>query len=155
MNKVLKFKVYPETRHGFYFEVHVYPTQKRMVAACNKYGNPENVGYFDPAGAATLCHRVGYENRRLKRNIWSHKLGIIVFWRGEVNAETIAHETAHAILEWAFWKKIKAGRAMMPPIRQGAPKLAERADNDEERFCYAVGDVVNQIARFAHANNLF
>lgn len=105
--KVEHFKIYPGSKRGFYFAVRVYPDEKSMRRACHRYGHPQNkhTDFYDNAAAATLCFRTGTEKEN-GRKFWRKGLGIIVFHRGEINGEVIAHECGHATIEWAYWKRL-------------------------------------------------
>lgn len=126
---MIEFRVHPESTRGFYFDVKVFPTKKAMREfAVQERGAPT---YFKKADAVTLgMYRFDSKQRPTKM------LGTIIFHEKMLTPEIIAHESTHAAIRWAQAVKVQ-------PIgdAQDGP-----AAEDEERFCYVVGQLTEQIA---------
>ena len=139
MKKIIKFRVYPESIHGFYFEVGIYPNIERMRAAAKRNGG--KTSNFENAGAVTCGFRVGHIDAGESKIRWTKQLGLIAFNRCEIDAEIVAHESTHAAIRWMEEKRV--------PFDIGKSALVEdkggMAHDTEERFCYAVGKITNQI----------
>jgi hypothetical protein len=161
--KIIKFRIYPDSKHGLYFEVRIYPNLKTMRRACVRFGNPLNRGtdYYANAEAMTACHRAGYKSKRGGHVIWDKGIGVILFHRKQVNAETISHECTHAALRWAEERHLKLTLTFPPrglkefeAYMKNKPKTGA-ADEAEEDFAYAVGRMTNQIAAACLKHKLF
>jgi hypothetical protein len=124
---VLLFRVEPESRSQ-YFRVYIWPTLKAMRAYIKTFGETTLV---DRGHAFTLdwtIHHRGQVPRGL--------LGEMHFARRWTHDDLIAHEVTHAALIWARQRKFPS------IVFFGLNGLDLPA---EERLCYAVGSMCQQI----------
>lgn len=126
----IQFRIHPESTRGFYFDVKVFPTKKAM----REYAVTEKGGsaYFRKAEAATLgMYRTDKRARPTKF------LGACIFHEKALTPEIIAHEATHAAIRWAQATQIQP---VPEELKDG------NSSDDEERFCYVVGRLTEQIA---------
>jgi len=115
----------------FYY-VRVFKTVKLMLAHLRHKSYPRRPGRFCK-GHCSSWVRVTVTGKRIR----THKdMGEIVFAAGWMGAGIIAHESSHAVLGWA--RRIGLETCTNPNV--------PRATANEERFCYAHGELVRQIA---------
>ena len=133
MSKPLaSFRIYPDDR-ALYFKVYVWPSKAAMLAHLRSM----NLS----ASRDTVAQCSSYSIAKIKGGHWRTKpiLGEINFHAKQLNAEVVSHECGHAALSWARRKKFKKFNLEDLPI---GPLVSR----NEERFCYALGHMVNQIA---------
>lgn len=141
----IKFRVYPESVHGFYFNVRIYRDQESMQKAA-EYGGGKRKNFSNAAAVVRGLKR----GRRTDRGIaWKKQLGTIYFYKDCVGTEVITHESTHAALRWAEEKKFNV------VDRNGPDYIAGDACDNEERFCYALGKIAAQIASKCWAHKLY
>ena len=128
--QIVRFRVYPESVHGFYFDVEVYPTQKQMQKRAERL-KPHLHGGFMDTDAAVLGFSKGYVGAD-GRCVWSKTLGTIVFHRERLGVNVISHECTHAALRWMEAMKFNV-------TDRGENYVEGEASDNEERFCYALG----------------
>jgi hypothetical protein len=148
MKDVISFRIYPESVYSFYFDVMIHPTLRAMRKSARKNGGKRS--NFNDAQAVTCGYRRG-EWGDGDRIHWKKCCGLLLFHRKGINAETLSHEATHAAIRWMEEKKFSF------PINPPA-LISERggmASDDEERFCYAVGRMTNQIAVVCSKHDLF
>jgi hypothetical protein len=145
MKKIIRFRVYPESVHGFYFEVEIHPTLARMRKAANRRKPGHN---FNDAEAVATGYTKGFvkEDGRIA---WSKTLGCIFFHRAGCFSEIVAHECTHAALRWAEAMKFNV------IDRDDANYIAGNACDNEERFAYALGRMVSQITAKTYEYKIF
>ena len=145
MNRIIKFRVYPESVHGFYFDVSIHPTVERM----RKFAERTKAmrGNFDNAEAAVCGFSKGEQDEN-GRIAWSKTLGAMVFYQKRLGMEIITHECTHAALRWMEAKKFNA-------LDRSGDYVEGEASDNEERFCYALGRIAAQIAEKCWEHNLY
>lgn len=124
--KIIQFPIYPESVHGFYFRVLIYPTRKMMYRGVKSRGSVPDDGM-----------RGMVQHLRHKK-----QLGYINLCRGHLDAEILSHESAHATLAWATAMKVN-------PLDRAVDEgeiTTMAVDCGEERFAYALGRVVGQLS---------
>lgn len=128
---IIKFRIYPESRRGYYFDVKVFPT----IEALRKYAERWGARHVEPNRFANTDAAV------LPYTTTGHKtLGEIVFHKASLGAAIVTHEATHAALKWVDAKRVNVDRV----VRQGNTDIGIE---NEERFCDAVGSLVEQIGR--------
>lgn len=132
MKPLTSFRIYPDDR-ALYFKVHVWPSKAAMLTHLRSMELP--------ASRDTVAQCSSYSIGKLRGGYWRTKpiLGEINLHSKQLNAEVVSHECGHAALSWARRKKFK--QFNLDDLPTG--RLVSR---NEERFCYALGHMVNQIA---------
>jgi len=127
---ICAFRVHPEDGRPYY-SVHVWESRK----ALRKYLATSDTGQ-DIRQVIACCL---WPRRRRPVHI-----GEIHYNRQDLDQGTISHEATHAILEWAR----RQGLDVHNPVDPTA------ANEDEERFCEALGALTYQIGEGLHQASL-
>ena len=135
---LIKFRVYPESKRGHYFDVAIYPTATSMRKAANKAGAVRKDFHRIKAGAAVLGTRTP----------GTKSLGLILFHRQWLGMNVITHECGHAALRWMEAQRFSVEQ------RPANHKDGWASDN-EERFCYALGSMAAQIGNECWNHKLY
>ncbi|MEO5859168.1 MAG: hypothetical protein ABIR33_09495 [Pyrinomonadaceae bacterium] len=140
MKRVIKFRIYPESVHGFYFDVEIHPTVKAMRRTAQREG-ADSSNFLDADGATLGFRHYAWDDKR-KTHVLRKTLGLMVFHRDRLDAEVLAHESGHAAIRWM--------EAMRLDLEMRKDPMADRPMQDEmaneERFCYALGRMAAQIS---------
>lgn len=129
MNEI-KFRVYPESVYGFYFDCVVYSDQSGFRVACKAHNGT------DPGDD---CRGIVLSSRTIRNGRFTKRLGRISLVQGNLDAEVLSHESVHAALRWAEAMKLNI-------TEQGADEKNMASDCGEERFAYAVGRICAQMS---------
>lgn len=86
----------------------------------------------------TECYR---RNRRT-----TPRLGEIVLLHRHLGAGTLSHEVAHAAIAWAARVDLRVDRATNTPRPRRSWGKSLGVTDAEERFCWALGYMVNRLA---------
>jgi len=117
--------------------VRVYKNRKSMCAAVSR-----TMGSTYGSGYAGLCmaYRLFKFPKGSKRALASKELGTIFLNYDEARAAVVTHECLHAVAAYAKLKRLNLCRT---GVKAGlmSPKC------DQERLCYALGDLVYQIGQ--------
>jgi len=144
--KVITFKVYPEKQgrnFGWYFVIKIYPDKETFNHAVNKRGH-ENLEF---TRGLTTCHQAflvsenGTEERK-------QDIGHIHLYRDCLGSETISHEATHAAIGWAREVEIN-------PLDIFNMDGSGNVTDENERFCYAQGQITRQIVEKCYELNLY
>lgn len=138
---LIKFRVYPESRRGFYFEVRIYSTLKEMRDGLNKLCGNNSTFFKDALAGVKGFQQKGWRNKG--RLTWSKTLGVIAFNQQHIGTEVVSHESTHAAIAWMRAKE----------LRLYADDYV--TDDNEERFCNAVGVIAKQIVAQCYKHNLY
>lgn len=138
--KIIKFRVYPESVHGFYFDVEIHPTATSMRRTAKREGS-DSSSFFDADGATLGFQHYIWDEKR-KTHVLRKTLGMIVLHRGRLDAEVLAHESAHAAIRWMEAMRLNMGMRTDP----FADRPMQDEMSNEERFCYALGRMTAQIS---------
>lgn len=122
--EVLHFKVYPEYKR-LHFEVYVWNNRRDMRAYLK--------GGYPGKGLNKVLACVTWPDGGSKTR--NGCIGEMHFNRQDLSAEIVAHEATHAAIRWARYTGVD--------ISEDVTSLV--APETEERFCYALGAVVEQI----------
>jgi hypothetical protein len=136
----VRFRLYPEGR-WFYFAVNVWPDKPTMDDHFEHIGGvayraSQRDAVANCQGADRYLVRPGRPLRK------TGCCGEINFHRGRITTEIASHEIGHAALGWARRVGLP-GIKLSPKDWQGDE---QRVTDDEERFCYALGRMVQQFA---------
>ena len=122
--EVLHFKVYPEYKR-LHFEVYVWNNRRDMRAYLK--------GGYPGKGLRKVLACVTWPDNGVKTR--NGCIGEMHFNRQDLSGEILAHEATHAAIRWARYIGLS--------IVEDVTSLV--APDSEERFCYALGAVVEQI----------
>lgn len=138
MKPVLRFRVRPENR-SLYAVVNVWASKGEMIAyfRCSPKYDHRSRSERQKLGETGAMFSA-YSLLRFRGGFQETMpiFGEFNFHTGLLNAEVVAHEAGHAAL--AFAKRVK-----LDLDDEGDGRWVSR---DEERFCYALGQMVNQIS---------
>lgn len=123
--EALTFRVYPE-RKRLHFDVYVWANRRDMRAYL-KAGYPGK-------GLRNVLACVIWLLDTMERPRKAY-LGEMHFNREDLESDIIAHEAVHAAIRWAKYVGLEVDTDVLQPT----------ASDTEERFCYAVGHIVEQI----------
>jgi len=130
--------VYPEGKGRLFYYVRVFRTVADMLAHLRHKDYSRRPGRFCK-GMCSSWTRLTVPSRCQRRAGQRVRvlpeMGEIVFAVGWMGAGVIAHESTHAVLAWA--------RRLRLDPHESAGRNCSKA---EERFCYAHGEIVRQIA---------
>jgi hypothetical protein len=138
VSEIATFRIYPEKRTSrLYFQVRVF-SSVTAIRRYLKYSdlNRRTLGRYGLAMCSTFDVLKGKRGRWRKQPI----MGEILFPVRGLRAGVIAHECTHAALGWA--RRIGLN-PVSAAVKQGRCLVA---DANEERFCYALGELNRQIA---------
>lgn len=145
----ITFRVYPDGRH-LYCQVNVWPTKKAMF---------EHLPL--PRTAVASCGgRESYkvEPRQKEQRQRLRKTGLFAeanFYRRRIGIEVVSHEMTHAAFAFADRRKLPLEETVDKVFRnKGRFKVMEK-DGPEERFCYALGQMVRQFVNKCYDVGLY
>lgn len=137
--KPITFRLYPEGRYR-YCLVSVWPDHRAMI---------KHVGH-DKEGTGKRTQGMHTSTECwLLRGGKLHKTGMfgrINLHLGQLTIEYAAHEIAHAAVAWSR-------RVGIDPLSCTGQEVAEPEDN--ERFCYAMGSMVQQFTNQAYRRGVW
>lgn len=122
--EVFTFKVYPEMKR-LHFQVYVWNNRRDMRAYLK--------GGYPGKGLNKVLACVTWPDSGEKSK--NGCIGEIHFNRQDLSTEIVAHESTHAAIRWARYIGLN--------IVEDVTSLV--APDTEERFCYALGAIVEQI----------
>lgn len=131
--KEIRFRVYPESVHSFWFDCTIYPTVDAMRKAIKRFNG--NLTGNDVRGM------VNHFRDMRKGKIITKRIGHIRLYRGDLSAEVLSHESAHAALHWAEWMGINVN-----DHSADATGFEMSQESGEERFAYALGRICAQMS---------
>jgi hypothetical protein len=136
----LTFRVYPE-RKSLYVVVNVWPTKKAMYAHRPLNRNHE--------ASCTGTTRIVVPPRGSTSRTWKRgEFAEVNFYRGALGVGVVSHEFTHAAFCWAERRKLKriAEEEERGMTVRGDVSILP-VDGVEERFCYALGEMVRQFTQ--------
>lgn len=137
VGQIAYFRVYPEPKRSrLHFKVRIFTSQRAMREYLRASELPRSLGRYGRAMCST------WDRVTVGKTMRKHpEMGEMVFPVSHLGMEAIAHECTHAALGWAK-------RIALNPVVDGVPsRLGSRACAvDEERFCYALGQMGRQIS---------
>jgi hypothetical protein len=145
-NPLLSFRVYPEDRF-LYAVVNIWPTKKAMYA--HKPLDRKHLASCTGQQRLVIPPR-GSKSRVRKRGEFAE----LNFFRGSLGVEVVSHEFTHAAFCWADRRKLNLALASNPDSSQSTNGTLE-INSVEERFCYALGRMVNQFTSRLYDNGLY
>lgn len=129
------FRLYPEPQSRLFCRVNVWRDKAEMMAYWERTRGKDSARHHRGAAAIAAgreVYRVFPDGRMRKSGefceINCHRVGL--------DLEIIAHEITHAALAWC--NRVR--------INPATPGNGCDVSGDEERFCYAVGRMVNDLA---------
>lgn len=108
------FRVYPSSRHSFYFVVNIWPTKQAMRRHCFWIA-----GKFDAAST-------GESNTRYPSKRMTKQLGQVNFYKSYIGAGVVSHELLHSAIRWL---------QKVAPSDQAFVAKDGRASEAEELMC--------------------
>lgn len=140
----VKIRVYPENR-ALYVTAYVWPTKRAM----RDHGRRENGmrGRYQAYCQTFQKIRI-YEDGRERT---SPQIGHVHFALARMGTEIVTHEFTHAALGWAR-------RVGWVPADDDGPRTNHSGgglDRNEERFCHALGQMVQQFVTRAYELGLY
>jgi hypothetical protein len=137
----IRFRLYPE-RKTLYFEVRIWEDQEAMKGGINRWVQ-KRTKTVNMLGLCVADHFYRKSKDGTKR--LSAQCGTIDLRRDQLHSDTVAHEIAHAAVQWARRMKIQP---MDHPGAGFEPK-------DNERFADAIGNMIGQFSNRAHKMGLW
>ncbi len=132
--KPIRFRIHPECR-SLYVIVKVWPDKVSMIKGLQaEYGKAYADEHADAdglGGSLDVWNFAGKDKPGRKKPI----CGEIACHRERLNLEVVTHEVAHVALGWA--RRIGL-------VIKDAGSAGPHVSPEEERFCYAVGRMVNE-----------
>jgi hypothetical protein len=142
--KPVTIRVYPENR-SLYYTCYVWPSREAMHRHMRSEGRrPRRPSIGLVTGAYCARHRRYrvYDDGSMRI---SPQIGEVHFHRDQLDSETVTHEFTHAALGWAE-------RVGCDPTGEGSE---DYWNDPEERFCYALGEMVGQFTTRAYALGVY
>lgn len=143
---LVTFRVYPENR-SLYAIVNIWPTKKAMYAHRPLQRNHEAV-----CTGTTLYYmppkRSGKPNR--KAGLFAE----LNFHRKFLGIGCVSHEFTHAAFSWANRVNLPIQEIKEMPLSSMKHGVLPQ-DGPEERFCYALGEMVKQFTERAYKLGIY
>lgn len=117
----LSFRVYPASRHSFYFAVNIWPTKRAMRQHCSWI-----TGKFDAASTGQSITRFPSGKR-------TKLLGEVNFYKSYIGAGVVSHELLHSAIRWL---------QKLSPSYEAFIVANSRASEAEELLCGALHRMV-------------
>ena len=136
----ITFRIYPGrgNKRGLYWTVQVFRSFKEMRAHIG--GNQRWLKEYWSARNTVACCTSWRKGRSIaKRSGVSKEMGEIILCQKRCGVRIVAHEVTHAMFRWMERSGIGLNEFHKPRERLG------RCSKEEERLCYAVGDMCGQI----------
>lgn len=136
---IATFRVYPDRsftgKRGYYFTVNIFKTYKELRARIK-----ENGSTWDTRRTLGCCQAW----RKMGMNVdgsmsYKKEIGEIQLCTKCIGVGTVSHEALHAAMRWCDYKGIKVETCRPDDLPR------EKCEPEEERFAYALGDIVSQI----------
>lgn len=144
---LLTFRIYPEGSY-LYAEVNVWPTKKAM------YGYKPLNRNHEASCTGTTLYRVSKKQRgRPQRTRKTGLFAELNFYRGYLGVGCVSHEMTHAAFSWADRVKLPLSEISESPLSKTSGILPR--DGAEERFCYALGEMVRQFTKTLYAKGIY
>ena len=96
--KPTRFRIYPEERTGFYFEVWIYPERTMMIQHIARLRGTDRLD----VDALAYTHPL-----TVKRLI-----GDVLIWGKSLDKWTVSHELFHAVAWWAHRKRLDPAKCL-------------------------------------------
>ena len=128
----VRFRVYPEAGSSLFAVVQVFEKKAVMLVTVNRMIAASGLRR---SGRETAAVTLTLQRRHIVTNRLTPLFAEANFHRARFDESTIAHEAAHVAFAWA--DRIKLGDLS----RRGGRMVP----NGEERFCYALGRIVEQM----------
>lgn len=148
--KLISFRIYPENR-SLYAQVNIWPTKTAMYAHKPLGRNHE----ASCSGQQLIYVPPKSKDPKQRRR----KIGLFAelnFYRARLGVEVISHEMTHAAFCWAERRRLNLANAIGEhnwQIRKHDAVLDQ--DGTEERFCYALGQMVRQFTQKCYDLGLY
>lgn len=142
--KPITFRVYPEGRF-LYCQVNIWPTKRDMLKHTRL-----------PRNTAASCG--GRESYKVSATGTMRKTGLFAeanFHRGEIGIEVASHEMTHAAFAFAERRKLALAETMDKQFVPNGRFNTLEFDGPEERFCYALGQMVRQFVNACYDKELY
>lgn len=125
------FRLYPAGRY-FYALVNIWPTKKAMYAHRPLQRDHD-------AACTGISSRTVYTDGTSRKNGFFAELN---FYKGYIGIGAVSHELTHAAFNWAERVGLCLNTQTIKESNNSKGVLPE--EHAEERFCYAIGDMVKQ-----------
>lgn len=132
----ISFRIYPENKY-LYAVVNVWPTKLEMYDH-----KPVDQGYDACCSGEEVFIASDHTGKLVRRNGQFAELN---FCRGYLGVGVVSHEMTHATFCWAERVKLPFNEIKDHPLVKTSGILPQ--DGPEERFCYALGEMVRQFTR--------
>jgi len=130
-----RFRVRPTRAGTLYFDVRIYDDRRKMLRALAR--NDHKLGVrVDWSATDAVCRSFQFQRFRGRRWRSLPILGVLFFNRQVLGAGIVAHEMAHAAVQWARRVGLSGHRVWN---RRGTTEWVEN-----ERFAFAVGNLCAQ-----------
>jgi hypothetical protein len=147
--KPISFRLYPEGSF-LYCEVNIWPTRKDMHRHL-------------PLGKHTVASCGGRESyivepKRRGKPQRMRKTGLFAeanFYEAEIGIEVVSHEFTHAAFAFADRRKLPLHQVMDKEFKHHGRNNTLDIDGPEERFCYALGQMVRQFTQKCYDLGLY
>lgn len=142
----ITFRLYPEPDSRLFCRVNVWQDKAEMLAYLRQSRGSQFAAHHSLAAALASgreIYRVYPDGRTRK----SPEFCEINCHRGRLDLEVVSHEIQHAAFRWA-------SRVELDPVHSNRTKGPDCSD-EEERFCYAVGRMVNDFAKHLHRRKVW
>ena len=139
MFKDIKIKY--KNRLRDYMNVYVCDTFEEMYRLENKL---ENTHVEEDYGTRTWCYSRKFYSFETEEYVKTSPLcGHMIFNKEYFFMDTISHESAHAVIGY-FARKLQEYKEIFDEIDENGNLINEHLEN-EELFCYMVGNIADQI----------
>jgi len=136
--KPVTFRVYPEGRF-LYAEVNIWPTKKAMQNHVRLPGRN-----YDACCGGREAYLASADGSTRRTGLFAEAN----FHRRKIGVEVVSHEFTHAAFSFAERRKLNLSSAISEH-KWGKGRSRKILDRDgvEERFCYALGQMVRQFTQ--------
>jgi len=145
---LLSFRIYPEGRF-LYAEVNIWPTKKAM------YEHKPLSRDHEASCTGSTLYRVAKKRRGKRQRI--RKAGLFAelnFYRRYLGVGVVSHEVTHAAFSWADRVRLPLSEISDDlPGSQTSGVLPR--DGAEERFCYALGEMMRQCTQKLYDKGIY
>jgi hypothetical protein len=146
-NRIITFKIYPESVHSFYYVVTVCANFPEMYDEAEKIRKKFGAMKLKrDYNAIVIPYRVKPKGKKYFNKL----LGEVIFNQQRLESEIVSHEMAHVVFDWAKVVKLD----FQPKDNPNHEKYHLVSDN-EERYCYALGRLVAQVTDSFWSSGLY
>lgn len=147
--KPISFRLYPEGSF-LYCEVNIWPIRRDMHRHLP----------LGPKTVASCGGRESYtvEPKRKGKPQRMRKTGLFAeanFYRDGIGVEVVSHEFTHAAFAFADRRKLRLDQVMDREFKHKGRFNTLDLDGPEERFCYALGQMVRQFTQKCYDLGLY